>query len=886
MLLPKDVIPLVYSLDLDVDLEAFTFDGVQSVEMSVEKAGVRSIHLHSREIAIHTASFTDSAGATQDAETLAFNLQRHTVEIGFAADFALGAGTLALTFRGILNGEMAGFYRSSYTAADGSTRTMASTQFEALDARRCFPCVDEPAAKAQFDVTLTVPAHNTVFSNMPETVVRTLPGGKRKRVTFERTPKMSTYLLAFVVGEFDFIQGRTAVGGVAIRVYTPPGKTETGRFSLEVALKCLDLYDAYFDTPYPLPKLDMVGIPEFAAGAMENWGLVTYREVDLLIDANASSSQRQRVCTVVTHELAHQWFGNLVTMTWWDDLWLNEGFACWMQNYAADKLFPEWKMWEQFTQTEQGAAMRLDGLRTSHPIQVPIRHAGEVEAVFDAISYCKGGSVIRMATAVLGDDVFRDGLRLYMKRHAYGNTETADLWTALSEASGTDVNALMARWTEQMGFPLVSVEETGSAGAAGNVKFTQRWFLADGSAPSAAEQEGRTPWQVPLMLASGAAGGVGAAAAGAILGDASAEVRVELGEGGWVKANSGQAALFRASYSPALLDALLAQVAKGGSGPLGAEDRAALITDCLALAKAGVAGGVESLVKAMSACVADDAFIVWGAIADGCGALDKVLSVQPDTAMHAAFAAYVGRLLAPIAAALGFEPKAADDHLSKQLRGKIISMLGKYAPSAAVVAEARRRFAALVEAPADTSILPSDFKVPVMRIVLKAGGAEEYEQALGLFAVAPSNVEKKHVMHALGASPLLALKTRTLEWALRSDDVKLQDFFYPLLSVSSSGKESLDLASAFFRENLAEFKAKVGKASPSLMDAAIVYSMGSYATADKADEIEAFFAANPMPANARKVAQMVEGIRANASFLDSIVAAGTITTAFWESQCT
>ena len=208
------------------------------------------------------------------------------------------------------------------------------------------------------------------------------------------------------------------MGGVAIRVYTPPGKTETGRFSLEVALRCLDLYDAYFDVPYPLPKLDMVGIPEFAAGAMENWGLVTYREVDLLIDANASSSQRQRVCTVVTHELAHQWCGNLVTMTWWDDLWLNEGFACWMQNYAADKLFPEWKMWEQFTQTEQGAAMRLDGLRTSHPIQVPIRHAGEVEAVFDAISYCKGGSVIRMATAVLGDDVFRDGLRLYMLRHA------------------------------------------------------------------------------------------------------------------------------------------------------------------------------------------------------------------------------------------------------------------------------------------------------------------------------------------------------------------------------------------------------------------------------------------------------------------------------------
>ena len=303
----------------------------------------------------------------------------------FADALPVGQGILSLTYTGCLNNQMAGFYRSGYTAINGEKRIMASTQFEALDARRCIPCWDEPAIKAVFELSLIVGSDLTAFSNMPETRVTQLaPEGakpSKKKISFMPTPKMSTYLVAFCVGEFDFVQGYTE-HGVQVRVYTPPGKSATGEFSLQVAMDTLDLYDDYFQVPYPLPKLDMVAIPEFAAGAMENWGLVTYREVDLLIDAaKASSTQRQRVCSVVTHELAHQWFGNLVTMRWWDDLWLNEGFASWMQTYAADKLFPSWMMWEQFTTDDQAAALRLDALVTSHPIQVPIAHAEEVEEV-------------------------------------------------------------------------------------------------------------------------------------------------------------------------------------------------------------------------------------------------------------------------------------------------------------------------------------------------------------------------------------------------------------------------------------------------------------------------------------------------------------------------
>ena len=285
-------------------------------------------------------------GDARTPDAINFDTKLKTVTFVFGGD-AIPAGeghALAIEYEGCMNNQMAGFYRSGYTDAKGEKRIMGSTQFEALDARRAFPCVDEPAAKAVFGMTLVVNAAQHAFSNMPEISSSLLEGGEKKKIVFMDSPKMSTYLLAWCVGEFDFVQGFTE-HGVRVRVYTPPTKQALGTFALRVALATLDKYDDFFDLPYPLPKLDMVAVPEFAMGAMENWGLVTYREVDLLIDeVKASSQQRQRVCTVVTHELAHQWFGNLVTMAWWDDLWLNEGFATWTQTMAAHHIFPEWCM--------------------------------------------------------------------------------------------------------------------------------------------------------------------------------------------------------------------------------------------------------------------------------------------------------------------------------------------------------------------------------------------------------------------------------------------------------------------------------------------------------------------------------------------------------------
>eukprot|EP00996_Jenningsia_fusiforme_P000137 NODE_1098_length_1706_cov_26.131563_g974_i0.p1 GENE.NODE_1098_length_1706_cov_26.131563_g974_i0~~NODE_1098_length_1706_cov_26.131563_g974_i0.p1 ORF type:complete len:547 (+),score=123.18 NODE_1098_length_1706_cov_26.131563_g974_i0:69-1643(+) len=451
VLLPDCVVPIKYNLSLTPDFDACNFDGTVAIEVDV-KTATRTITVHAKQLSIKSASFVSSGGdVEQQAAQILDHRKLTTVTFTFPEEIPTGSGKLTIAFTGTLNDQMAGFYRSAYKDVKGQSKIMASTQLEALDARRCFPCWDEPAVKAVFSITLIVPQHLTAISNMPALSSKTLPGSKTELV-FEDTPKMSTYLVAFCVGEFDFSQARTK-DGVGIRVFAPPGKGSLTAFALRIAVQNLEFYNDFFESPYPLPKLDMIAITEFSCGAMENWGLVTYREVDLLIDEEtASSQQKQRVASVVAHELAHQWFGNLVTMEWWDDLWLNEGFATWMQNFAIDRVFPDWRLWDQFAVEGQALALHLDSLRTSHPIQVPIQHAEEVEEVFDRISYFKGACVVQMAFAALGEADFRKGLVDYMQRYQYKNTVTKDLWDAWGRASGKPVAELMSSWTEQMGF--------------------------------------------------------------------------------------------------------------------------------------------------------------------------------------------------------------------------------------------------------------------------------------------------------------------------------------------------------------------------------------------------------------------------------------------------
>ncbi|KAG5192903.1 membrane alanyl aminopeptidase [Tribonema minus] len=870
VLLPPHVEPRKYNLRLEPDLERFSYEGLVKVDVEVVTS-TNTITVHSKDIAVHEVSFTpgQQGSAPIAAIALAFDLKLTTLSMTFPTDLPAGPGTLEIRFTGTLNNQMAGFYRSGYTAADGEKRMMASTQFEALDARRCFPCWDEPARKAVFEVTMVIPTNRAALSNMPEAEVTLLPGGKTE-IRYMPSPLMSSYLLAFCVGEFDFLQGVTK-HGVSIRVYTPPGKKNLGRFALQVALDTLDLYDDFFQVPYPLPKLDMIAIPDFAMGAMENWGLVTYREVDLLIDDNkASSQQRQRVCSVITHELAHQWFGNLVTMNWWDDLWLNEGFASWTQTFAADALFPSWAMWEQFTTDDQAAALRLDSLKTSHPIQVPIAHAEEVEQVFDAISYCKGACVVRMLHSVIGADKFKEGLQVYMNRHKYANTETFHLWSAWEEVSGKPVGKIMSSWTEQMGHPVVKVTEATYSAADKSLALTleQSWFLADGSD---AGDEAKL-WTIPLVYSTK---GVKASEVELMEGKTHT-LKVPLdSESEWVKLNAGQHTLMRVAYTDGMLSALTKAIK---SKALPAEDRVGMMSDAYALTKAGKMG-VEQLVALLPAYSQEDNTTVWESLEMILVGLDKVL--QDNAALQQPFKAMAAKLIAPCAASIGWDPKPDDGHLSKLLRGTMIRLLGRFAwDTPAVQEEAKRRFTGHCEDP-EAGSLPSEYAAPVYQIILKSGGTAEFDQVMAILNRTDDIAQKKQVYAAIGAANSAELKKRVMEWAVT--EVKLQDFFYPINSVAGSGKLGQDLAWAFFKDNFERLRGMLGKASPSLMDAVILYSSGGFCDHDKAAEVEQFFKDHPLPSNARKISQVLEGIRINATFLQRMTTSPLADKSFWDS---
>ena len=501
VVLPETARPSKYRIKLQPDLKNFTFDGEQSVDLLILEA-TSTIVLNSIDLEISNTTL-HANGTTLTSKSVTIDKDAETATLDFGETIQPGDARLEMVFTGELNDKLMGFYRSEYTSQDGETRYLATTQFEPTDARRAFPCWDEPAKKATFEVTLVFSDEYQAVSNTP-VVEEAVPGPGLKSVRFAETPIMSTYLLVFIVGNLTSIEERAA-GGTTVGVWTTPGKEDQASFALDTSVKLLSYFNEYFGIPYPLPKLDHIAIPDFAAGAMENWGAVTYRETALLVDPdNSSAGTRQRVAEVIAHEMAHMWFGDLVTMEWWDDLWLNESFASWMGNKAVDWLFPEWEMWTQFVNMDTNRALSLDGLKNSHPIEQAVKNPAEVSQLFDAISYSKGASVIRMLENFLGEESFRKGLNRYLSSHMYDNARTEDLWSALETESGRPVTAIMDSWVKQMGYPVLQVESDRTGGQT-TLSVTQERFvydrlLGDGEPDSDSDNE---VWRVPPRAGAG-----------------------------------------------------------------------------------------------------------------------------------------------------------------------------------------------------------------------------------------------------------------------------------------------------------------------------------------------------------------------------------------------
>uniref|UniRef100_A0A673JAE3 Aminopeptidase n=1 Tax=Sinocyclocheilus rhinocerous TaxID=307959 RepID=A0A673JAE3_9TELE len=845
--LPTDVYPVNYGLRLKPDLIDFTFEGKLEAAVEVTQ-GTNQIVMNCADIDIITASFVPEGGEEINATGFNYQNEDEKVTLCFPSTLQKGSGSLKIDFVGELNDKMKGFYRSKYTTPSGEIRYAAVTQFEATDARRAFPCWDEPAIKATFDITLIVPKDRISLSNMNVVDRKPYPEDHSLvEVKFATTPIMSTYLVAFVIGEYDFVESQSS-DGVTVRVYTPVGKAEQGRFALEVATKTLPFYKDYFRVPYPLPKIDLIAIADFAAGAMENWGLVTYRETALLIDPkNSCASSRQWVALVVGHELAHQWFGNLVTMEWWTHLWLNEGFASWIEYLCVDHCFPEYDIWTQFVSADYTRALDLDALDNSHPIEVDVGHPSEVDEIFDAISYSKGASVIRMLHNYIGDEDFRKGMNAYLLKFQHKNASTEDLWECLEQASGKPIAAVMNSWTKQMGFPIIVVDQE-QHGSDRVLKISQKKFCASGPR----NDENCPNWMVPISICTSE--DPSCTKMKVLLDQPETTVNItNVAPDHWIKINPGTVGFYRIQYSSAMLESLLPGIRDLTLLPV---DRLGLQNDLFSLARAGMISTVEVL-KVMEAFVNEPNYTVWSDLSCNLGVLSSLLS---HTDFHEDIQKFIRDLFTPIGMKLGWDSKTGEGHLDALLRGLVLGKLGK-AGHKATLEEARRRFKEHVEG---KQILPADLRSPVYLTVLKHGDSTTLDTMLKLHKQADMQEEKNRIERVLGAIPAPDLIQRVLNFAL-SEEVRPQDTVSVIGGVAGSSKQGRKAAWKFVKDNWEELHNRYQGGF--LISRLIKLTVDGFAIDKMAAEVKSFFESHHAPAAERTVQQCCENILLNATWL-------------------
>lgn len=734
--------PHNYTLTLTPDLQNFTFSGVEEIMFTLE-APSATLTFHGLEIHILQATLSDKG--ENFTPTISYDEKGNTITFTFDNKLTKGEKLLRLEFTGVLGEKAKGFYRSQYTI-NGQTKHMATTQFEEIGARQAFVCIDEPSAKAVFDITLVVPENYTAVSNTIDDSVTQQNDGY-KAVHFVKTPKMSTYLVAFIVGELEFLEKKTKEG-VLVRAFTTEGKKEFTKFCLDVASDILSFYNKYFDTPYPLPVLDLIAIPDFDAGAMENWGAVTFRESILLIDEKRSSSaNKQWAALVVAHELAHMWFGNLVTMQWWTHLWLNEGFACYIEYLAVNTLFPEWEIWKQFAINEHNEALALDSLKYTHPIEVPIDDDKNVKEIFDEISYAKGASVIHMLASFLGEEVFRDGLRYYLKKHMYQNAQTEDLWAALAEISKQPVGDIMRFWTQKPGFPMLSISQKEDL-----FVVTQKRFFAT---PVSATKDA-TVWNIPLKITA-----PDTSQTPVLIDTKTMKVPQKYT---WVKYNSEEAAFVRTVYEQKLYDALSPAILDKSLSPI---DRMGIIRDAFAGAKAGFLT-TDAALKLLDSYRNEDDYIVWATMAGYLGAVENIIHEIPGA--DEKFYSYARGVFAGITKKMGWEARKGESHTDILLRSVVLSAAGRYGDMT-VVEKARELFAAYIQGKGE---IDANIRGVVFALVAEYGQQKEWDQLVDLYRKEPLQQEKNRMLIALTQFRDEKLLEKTLEFFL-SDEVRWQD---------------------------------------------------------------------------------------------------------------
>ncbi|KAI9206593.1 peptidase family M1-domain-containing protein [Polychytrium aggregatum] len=779
--LPTTVRPVHYLVSLTPALQApFVYSGSVVIRLHVNET-TSSVICNADKLAISSASISGvnlKTEFSQVATSISYDeaLQRAT----FTFAQPLQAGTqaeLKLIFTGEHNDQLSGFYRSTYKDQDGSDKFLVSTHFEPVGARRAFPCWDEPGLKAKFDVKLTIDRELSGLSNTHVVAEKdvVVDGAPKRELSFATSPLMSTYLIAFCVGELEFIEAiahptkPAAAKPVTVRVYTVPGNKETGRFALELGARTVEYFSEYFDMPYPLEKLDLIAIPDFPIGGMENWGLITFRTSALLFDPKASTAtKKQMVSSVVCHEIAHMWFGNLVTMEWWSDLWLKEGFATYVGEMAVDHFYPDWHIWSEFLDSFL-SAQKLDALRSSHPIEVPVTKASDIAQIFDQISYEKGASIIRMLASFLGRETFMNGVRAYLKKHQFSNTTTDDLWSSLNDASGKDVQGLMHAWTRRVGYPVVSVlsESYDPVKKELTIHVRQNRFLSSGAAP---ESEDTTLWAIPLLIVTHLSPN---SPTQHVLAEREAVITLPYDDSAdsFFKLNYQTTSFFRTNLPASSIERLGSAIAKNIDA-ISVDDRTGLLSDVFALAEAGYVPTTDAL-RLLENFDKENSFIVMVTIVDKL-VLIKNAFYREDPAIVAALQKLQLHIFAKKARELGIIYSPDDSHITTRTRTLVIG-----AAVGAGDESLRKEYERLFEEyiGGNTEAIPSDLLPGVFAVTLAHSKHPErdFERVFNLFRTTKSDDVRLAALRAFGHPTETSLISRVLGYTLDSEVLRSQD---------------------------------------------------------------------------------------------------------------
>jgi puromycin-sensitive aminopeptidase len=804
--LPSGIRPQRYDLNLTVTPSGGNFSGDETIAVTLA-APAHTIDLHAADLAVTQATLEQ--GGKSIPAVVSSHPENEIVTLTLPTDLKPGSATVRLSFSAKLRDDLRGLY----LAKSRSGEPFAFTQFEPTDARRAFPCFDEPAFKATYRISVTVPPGLSAVSNGLQ-VSDTVGKGGLHTFTFAETEPISSYLVAIAVGRFGTVEGTAA--GKPIRIITQLGDEALAGFALATAEALLPWYERYFGVPYPYPKLDLLAVPDFEAGAMENAGAIFFRDTALLVDPHASSVQaRQRVAVVVAHEMAHQWFGDLVTMAWWDDLWLNEAFASLMESKSVDALHPEYHIYDE-VQLETEHALVVDSLTATHPIHVEVQTAEEANALFDDITYLKGAAVLRMFELYLSPEAFRSGLHAYFVAHARGNASEADLWVALAQASGKDVAMLARSWFDREGYPLVQLRRTDK-----ELQIAQRRFVA-----SVLPMQGdSTPWQIPFCYRLGAADG-GVSQSCQVVAAPKAQLTLSVSPR-FLQGNAGAVGFYRVSYAVPELMALGAVLDKG---VLSAPERISLLADTWWLMRAGQGSVGESLELIQKLSVERSAAVMSTAL----GQLEQLgRNLVTDPNRHA-FRGYVTTLLAPSAKELGWQPATDESPDRQELRAAVLATLGDLADDATVIAEARRRLAAYEHGTTD-ALDPSVLGAAIDMVAAHGDGAV-WEDLRAHYVSAKTPELRQLYLSGLTAFREAPLIARTLE-LLRSGGIQKQDSGWVLGHLVDNRYAQAQVWT-YLKAHWSEIKARVTAQSLAWR---FIPSLGSFCDATVADEIRSFF---------------------------------------------